>query len=365
MSVKKRRNIRILNKKIIKRIEKNKFVIVLIIIVLINYITSFSFLENKAYTSNVSSKITQKVDIIGRCVGLKLYTKGVLVIGMSEVDSYKGEKVKPYENTGIQIGDMIQEMNGNKINNAKDVSQIVHKSEGKEISIKYLRENNEIYTTIMPVKTSNGDYLLGLWVRDAASGIGTLTFYNEENGSFAALGHGINDIDTGKLLNIANGELVTCKIVSIVKAKDGKVGEIRGTIDEGQKIGDVEKNTDIGVYGSVIDKNFIDAIKIKQVDVAERNEVKIGKAEIYCELENNKVEKYEIEIKKIYKGNYKDNKSMLIKITDSRLLEKTGGIIPGMSGTPIVQNGKFIGAITNVLLNNPKQGYAIFADMMF
>ena len=217
----------------------------------------------------------------------------------------------------------------------------------------------------MPVKTSNGDYLLGLWVRDAASGIGTLTFYNEENGSFAALGHGINDIDTGKLLNIANGELVTCKIVSIVKAKDGKVGEIRGTIDEGQKIGDVEKNTDIGVYGSVIDKNFIDAIKIKQVDVAERNEVKIGKAEIYCELENNKVEKYEIEIKKVYKGNYKDNKSMLIKITDSRLLEKTGGIIPGMSGTPIVQNGKFIGAITNVLLNNPKQGYAIFADMMF
>ena len=122
----------------------------------------------------------------------------------------------------------------------------------------------------MPVKTSNGDYLLGLWVRDAASGIGTLTFYNEENGSFAALGHGINDIDTGKLLNIANGELVTCKIVSIIKAKDGKVGEIRGTIDEGQKIGDVEKNTDIGVYGSVIDKNFIDAIKIKQVDVANK-----------------------------------------------------------------------------------------------
>ena len=141
MSVKKRRNIRILNKNIIKKIEKNKFVIILIIIVLINYITSFSFLENKAYTSNVSSKITQKVDIIGRCVGLKLYTKGVLVIGMSEVDSYKGEKVKPYENTGIQIGDMIQEMNGNKINNARDVSQIVNKSEGKEISIKYLREN--------------------------------------------------------------------------------------------------------------------------------------------------------------------------------------------------------------------------------
>ena len=342
----------------------NKFIIILIIFVLFNYITSFLFLENNLNISNVNSSITQKVDIIGRCVGLKLYTKGVLVIGMSEVDSNKGVKVKPYENTGIQIGDMIQEMNGMKINNAKDVSQIVNKSEGKEISIKYLRENNEIYTTITPERTSDGNYLLGLWIRDAASGIGTLTFYNEESCSFAALGHGINDIDTGKLLNIANGELVTCKIISIVKASDGKVGEIRGTIDEGEKIGNIEKNSDIGVYGNVIDKNFIDTLKIKQVDVASRNQVNVGKAEIYCELENNKVEKYEIEIKKLFKGNYKDNKSMLIKITDKRLLEKTGGIIPGMSGTPIVQNGRFIGAITNVLLNNPKQGYAIFADMM-
>ena len=347
------------------KFKSNKFIIALIVIVLINYITAFSFFKDKSRTSNVSSKITQKVDIVGRCVGLRLYTKGVLVIGMSEVDSINGEKVEPYKNTGIQIGDMIQEMNGIKINNANDVSQIVNRSEGEEISIKYLRENNEIYTTITPVKTKDNNYLLGLWIRDAASGIGTLTFYDDENNRFAALGHGINDMDTGKLLNIANGELVTCKIVSIVKAREGKVGEIRGTIDEGHKIGDVEKNSDIGVYGNVIEKNFIDTIKIKQVDVASRNEVNVGKAEIYCELEENKVEKYEIEIKKLFKGNYKDNKSMLIKITDKRLLEKTGGIIPGMSGTPIIQNGKFVGAITNVLLNNPKQGYAIFADMMF
>lgn len=347
------------------KFKSNKFIIALIVIVLINYITAFSFFKDKSRTSNVSSKITQKVDIVGRCVGLRLYTKGVLVIGMSEVDSINGEKVEPYKNTGIQIGDLIQEMNGIKINNANDVSQIVNRSEGEKISIKYLRENNEIYTTITPVKTKENNYLLGLWIRDAASGIGTLTFYDDENNRFAALGHGINDMDTGKLLNIANGELVTCKIVSIVKAREGKVGEIRGTIDEGHKIGDVEKNSDIGVYGNVIEKNFIDTIKIKQVDVASRNEVNVGKAEIYCELEENKVEKYEIEIKKLFKGNYKDNKSMLIKITDKRLLEKTGGIIPGMSGTPIIQNGKFVGAITNVLLNNPKQGYAIFADMMF
>lgn len=351
-------------KKIINYLKKNKFTIAIIIVILINYIMSFLVLNKEKSSSNVNSGFTQRVDIIGRCIGLKLYTKGVLVIGMNEVSSIDGKKVKPYENTGIEIGDMIQEMNGKKINNASDVSNIIKESNGNEISIKYLRENDEIYTTIKPVKTSSNDFLIGLWIRDAASGIGTLTFYDEENNYFAALGHGINDIDTGKLVNISNGELVKCKIISIVKARDGVVGEIRGTIDDGEKIGNINKNSDIGIYGSEINSEFVNKYKIKQVDVANRNEIKIGNAEIYCELDNNKVEKYNIEIKKIYKGNYKDNKSMLIKITDKRLLEKTGGIIPGMSGTPIIQNGKFVGAITNVLLNNPKQGYAIFADMM-
>lgn len=344
---------------------KKKISFLFLIILLISYIFSFFKISNNTNQSiNASSTGGQRVAIIGRCVGLKLYTKGVLVIGMNEVTSENGEKIKPYEHTGIEIGDMIQEMNGKKIDNASDVMQVIKNSNGKEISIKYLRENNEIYTSIKPVKTKNGDYLIGLWIRDAASGIGTLTFYDEDNNYFAALGHGINDIDTGKIVNISNGELVKCKIISIVKAKDGSVGEIRGTIDDGEHIGNINRNSEIGIYGTDINKEFVDKFKIKEVSVATRNEIKVGKAEIYCELENNNVEKYEIEIKKIFRGNYKDNKSMLIKITDKRLLDKTGGIIPGMSGTPILQNGKLVGAITNVLLNNPKQGYAIFADMM-
>ena len=202
-------------------------------------------------------------------------------------------------------------------------------------------------------------------MRDAAAGIGTLTYYEEATNTFAALGHGINDVDTLKLLNISNGELVTSQIVSIVKGEKGKPGEIRGIIDNGINIGTVEINSNIGVYGKVTNINYINKVKKDEVPVASRNQIKEGKAKIICQLTNeNLTEEYEIEIKKIYMTNYKDNKSMLIKVTDSKLIEKTGGIIPGMSGTPIIQNGKFVGAITNVLLNDPTQGYAICADMM-
>ena len=193
---------------------------------------------------------------------------------------------------------------------------------------------------------------------------GTLTYYDKDENSFAALGHGIEDVDTGKLLNISNGELVTGKIVSIIKATNKKAGEIRGIIEDGEEVGEVKKNTQIGVYGDVTNIEYINSVVREPLEVATRDEIKIGKASIICELRNGETDEYEIEIKKIYKSNVSDNKSMYIKVTDDRLLELTGGIIPGMSGTPIIQNGKFIGAITNVLLNDPTKGYAIFADMM-
>ena len=170
--------------------------------------------------------------------------------------------------------------------------------------------------------------MLGIWVRDAAAGLGTLTYYDEENSSFATLGHGIQDIDTEKLLNISNGEIVTSKIISIVKGQPKKVGEIRGIIDEGKKVGEIAKNTEIGVYGKVTNKEFINSIKLPEVPVATRNQTEIGKAKIYCELKNDEVGEYEIEIKKIFKNNSSNNKSMLIKVTDKELLETTGGIIP-------------------------------------
>ena len=195
-------------------------------------------------------------------------------------------------------------------------------------------------------------------------GVGTATFYEPETKSFCALGHAITDTDTGEIVNIANGELVTANIVSITKGRKGYPGEIRGTIDEGKTIGTIYKNTNFGVYGTVKNKNYLEADLTQEMEVAPRNEIKEGKAQIICQLENSAKKKYDIEIEKVYINNNQNNKSMLIKITDKELLEKTGGIIQGMSGAPIIQEEKFVGAVTNVLVNDPTQGYGVFADIM-
>lgn len=320
-------------------------------------VSLFNSIPVKQVTVNVIPTAT--VIPVGTTVGLKLYTNGVLVVGMSEINGKK-----PYEKTGIEEGDMIISLDEDAITCTADLIQKVNKSNGKEINIKYIREGAEYNTEITPIKTSANEYKLGLWVRDTAAGVGTITYYEPATKSFAALGHGILDIDTEKLINIANGEIVTANILSIVKGEKGKPGEIRGTISSKNTIGQVSKNTNLGIYGRIDDVSKLNIDTSNELEVALRNEIKTGKAKILCSLENGVREEYEIEIKKIYKNNNTDNKSMLIEVTDERLLEKTGGIIQGMSGSPIVQDGKFIGAVTHVLVNNPKQGYAVFADMM-
>jgi SpoIVB peptidase len=300
---------------------------------------------------------------LGNAIGMKLYTKGVLVVGMSQIETDKNEKKKPYENSGIEQGDTILEINNNIVGNTEELIKEVENSKGNTINIKYLRDDKTMQTDITPVKSKN-TYKIGLWVRDAAAGVGTLTFYEPSTNLFMALGHGISDIDTEEIVNIANGELVTANIVSITKGRKGYPGEIRGTIDEGKTIGTIYKNTNFGVYGMVKNKNYLEADLTQEMEVAPRNEIKEGKAQIICQLENSAKKKYDIEIEKVYINNNQNNKSMLIKITDKELLEKTGGIIQGMSGAPIIQEGKFVGAVTNVLVNDPTQGYGVFADIM-
>ncbi len=300
---------------------------------------------------------------LGNAIGMKLYTKGVLVVGMSQIETDKNEKKKPYENSGIEQGDTILEINNNIVGNTEELIKEVENSKGNTINIKYLRDDKTMQTDITPVKSKN-TYKIGLWVRDAAAGVGTLTFYEPSTNLFMALGHGISDIDTEEIVNIANGELVTANIVSITKGRKGYPGEIRGTIDEGKTIGTIYKNTNFGVYGMVKNKNYLEADLTQEMEVAPRNEIKEGKAQIICQLENSTKKKYDIEIEKVYINNNQNNKSMLIKITDKELLEKTGGIIQGMSGAPIIQEEKFVGAVTNVLVNDPTQGYGVFADIM-
>lgn len=321
----------------------------------------FGTIPVKEVSVNVIPKTT--VVPLGNAIGMKLYTKGVLVVGMSQIETDNNEKKKPYENSGIEQGDTILEVNNNAVENTEDLIKEVEKSEGNTINIKYLRNEKTMQTDITPVKSKN-TYKIGLWVRDAAAGVGTLTFYEPNTNLFMALGHGISDIDTEEIVNIANGELVTANIVSITKGRKGYPGEIRGTIDQGRTIGTIYKNTNFGVYGNVKNKNYLEADLTKEMEVATRSEIKEGKAQIICQLENSNKKKYDIEIEKIYTNNNQNNKSMLIKITDNELLEKTGGIIQGMSGAPIIQEGKFIGAVTNVLVNDPTQGYGVFADIM-
>ena len=314
----------------------------------------------------INVNVIEKTTVIpsGELIGIKMYASGVLVVGMSEIQGEDNQKYKPYLDSGIKEGDMIVEINNEKIDNTDKLIKVVNNSKGKEIQIKYVRENEIINTSILPVKNNSNEYKIGLWVRDAAAGVGTLTFYEPSTRSFAALGHGIVDIDTGEIFDIANGELVGSKLISIQKGEKNNPGEIKGAIDSDDSIGSISKNTNFGVFGSISGIENLNLSNTKEYEVALRSEIQTGEAEIICELEDGKKETYKIEIEKIYTSNNYDNKSMLIKITDQRLLEKTGGIIQGMSGTPIIQNGKFIGAITNVLVSDPTVGYAIFADLM-
>lgn len=283
---------------------------------------------------------------------------------MSEIQGMDNRKYKPYENSGIKEGDRITQIGETQILSTEDLIEIVNKSNGNSINIKYMHDEEAKECSITPTKTGNNEYKLGLWVRDSAAGVGTVTFYEPNTKTFGALGHGITDIDTNELINIASGEFITTRILNITKGEVGKPGKIQGTIENQKNIGKIVKNTKFGIYGTVDNISSLNINVSKEMDVALREEIQLGKAIILCNLDGQNVQEYEIEIEKIFKENNYDNKSMLIKITDEKLLDKTGGIIQGMSGSPIIQNGKFVGAVTHVLVNNPTKGYAVFGDMM-
>ncbi len=313
---------------------------------------------------NVSVLPRTTVIPVGNVAGVKLYTSGVLVVGMSEIEGEDNKIYKPYENTGIEEGDTIIKINDNEVSSTDDLIEKVNMSNGKEIEIEYIHDEETKECSITPVKTSSEEYKLGLWVRDSAAGVGTVTFYEPSTKQFGALGHGITDIDTGDLINISSGQFVTARILDIKRGEDGNPGKIQGTVEEQQTIGEITKNTEFGIYGQIEDLSSLNIDTSKEMEVALRDEIELGKATILCSLDNQTVGEYEIEITKIYKENNYNNKSMEIKVTDEALIEKTGGIIQGMSGSPIIQNGKFVGAVTHVLVNSSTEGYAIFGDLM-
>lgn len=340
------------------------------ILFLFTLIFIYMFILSKGYYPETIAVKGEEIKIsdiqvipIGEVVGIKLYTSGVLVVGTSGIESIDGQTYKPYENVDIKEGDSIISVNDLIVNNTEELIDAVNLYEGKKLKIRYLRDNQEKNCEITPTKDKNGEYKIGLWVRDSAAGVGTISFYNEETQTFAALGHAITDIDTGDIIQTSSGEIDNVSIVSVIKGQEEQPGKIQGTIKQNSVIGSIYKNTSYGIYGIVKNPENINIDYSKKMYVAQRQEIVLGPAVILSNIDGE-MKEYNIEIQKTYLNNNYDNKSMVIKVTDDKLLNKTGGIIQGMSGSPIIQNGKFIGAVTHVFVKNPTIGYAVFADRM-
>jgi stage IV sporulation protein B len=301
----------------------------------------------------------------GQPVGVKINTKGVLVVALSDIQSDNGKVISPASLAGINVGDSIVKVNNKVIKKAEDLVYEVKNCEGKDIIITVEREGQEYSKKIVPqLSEKDQSYKIGLWVRDYTSGVGTLTFYHKNSKTFGALGHPITDIDTGTILTIDSGEIVNSTIISYKKGEKGSPGELRGLfVDEDKTIGKVEKNTSCGIYGKGSNK-LLDHKYSKPMKIGLRNDIVIGPAQILTTIDGSEPELYNINIEKLIDQKEPGSKSMVIKITDERLLKETGGIVQGMSGSPIIQNDKIIGAVTHVLINKPDVGYGIYIEWM-
>lgn len=306
----------------------------------------------------------QQVYPIGIPIGIYVKTDGVLVADLGTMELTDGTEICPCENI-LQEGDYILAIDGESISKKKEVIQKVRESEGQPLIMRIRRNNQISDVKVTPLQNKEGDYQIGAWVRDSAQGIGTLT-YIDENNRFGALGHGVNDIDTSELMEIAYGRVYETQIISIQKGTSGKPGEISGIVRfmEEAKQGDIELNTPNGIYG-VMERAPEAAGLTSELlyPIAMKQEIEIGDAQILCTI-NGERSFYDAKITEIDYSQSKGNRGLVVEITDPALLAQTGGIVQGMSGSPILQNGKLIGAVTHVFVNDPTKGYGIFIENM-
>ena len=297
---------------------------------------------------------------VGKTVGVTMDTQGLLVLGTGSVDGENDRIYTPCKGI-LQAGDLLLEADGQILENKEMFIETVEKSGGQTVSLRLQRGGREKEVSVKPVfSTADGTYKIGAWIRDSIQGIGTVTYYDPSEQTFGALGHGVYDVDTGELMQIREGALVSVELTEIVKGQKGKAGELTGKIALQEKFAHIQKNTDAGIFGSIGTAVFDG----EALPVAAAAEIKKGKACILSDLEGNGVKAYEIEIESLRKGGGKAHKDMTIRITDARLLKLTGGIIQGTSGSPIVQDGKLVGAVTHVMVNDPTRGYGIFMEHM-
>lgn len=298
---------------------------------------------------------------VGRAVGIKLFSDGVVVVGTSEVATESGS-VNPAKACGLKEGDIITHINSTEVDTIEEVSALLQKLEGRAMSIRAIRDDRQVQLTAKAALCStDGSYKLGAWIRDSMAGIGTVTFYDPATGAFGALGHGINDADTALLMPLDSGSILPATVAGVEKGKPGDPGQLQGVFDTDSTLGLLSANTDGGVFGVLSDSAWAQGAP---VEAASRDEVEAGEATILCNISGDRVEEFAIRIEKVYPQRADDCRDYLIKVTDQRLLDSTGGIVQGMSGSPILQGGKIVGAVTHVLVDDPTSGYGIYVGRM-
>lgn len=311
--------------------------------------------------STVSVEVVDEmyVAVLGTPFGMKLYTDGVLVIDVTEVQTENGV-VSPAEKAGIKKGDYILSADGRAVHTNEELSAVVSESGGEKIKFVIKRAGKKKALLCNPVKSSEtGDFKIGLWVRDSSAGIGTLTFYSPMTGVVCGLGHGVCDEDTGELLSLDTGEIVKAEIVSVEKGASGSPGQLKGKFTY-TALGAIDKNSENGVYSLLKGKISLSDL----TEIALKNEVKDGAAQMLCTIDGGTPKLYDCKIKKRGSAYMASTQNLTVTVTDKELLEKTGGIVQGMSGSPLLQNGKLVGAVTHVLIDDPTTGYGIFAENM-
>ena len=303
----------------------------------------------------------------GQTIGVKIKSKGILVVGHHRVPVDDENSLSPGEEAGILMGDLIMEINGKRLNDVSRVAQIVNEAgkAGKALNLTIERNGRLIQKKLEPVlDKTDQSYRLGLYIRDSAAGVGTLTFYAPDQGVYGALGHIITDLDTRTPIAVGEGQIVHSTVTSINKSHNGTPGEKRAHFFKEDKIlGDIRNNTEFGIFGKM-DRLPEYGHMNEPIPVAFAEEVREGPAQILTVVEGNKVEPFTVDIVHVAKQEVPATKGMIIKITDAKLIEKTGGIVQGMSGSPIIQDGKIVGAVTHVFVNDPTSGYGCFIEWM-
>lgn len=304
--------------------------------------------------------VGRRVIPLGKAVGIKLFSDGVLVVGLSPVETECGPSY-PGRDCGLKAGDVITHINGGEVDTIEEVQALVSQQEGEPLTIQAVRGQRQLQLKAAAVENSQGIWQLGVWLRDSMAGIGTMTFYDPSSGVFGALGHGINDVDTAMLMPLESGSIMPASVSEVKKGASGAPGELHGQFDLTRDLGTLYANTNLGIFGQMPRETVGNAVE--PVEVAARDQVKTGPATVLSNIRGDEVEEFAVRIAHIYpEGD--GTRSMMVEVTDPDLLAATAGIVQGMSGSPILQDGRLVGAVTHVLVNDPTRGYAILAENM-